>query len=44
MKFKHEVLFRVTVDVNGKQEYAIHTGDYDDLCDQLTNIYIKESE
>ena len=30
-QFKQEVLFRVTVDVNGKQEYAIHTRDYDEL-------------
>ena len=43
-QFKQEVLFRVTVDVNGKQEYAINTTDYDKLCDELTNIYIQESK
>ena len=42
-QFKQEVLFRVTVDVNGKQEYAIHTGDYDELCDKLTDVMIKET-
>jgi hypothetical protein len=43
MKFKQEVLFRVTVDVNGKQEYTINTTDYDYLCDKLTDVYIKET-
>lgn len=43
MKFKRDVLFRVTVDVNGKQEYTINTTDYDQLCDELTNVYIKET-
>jgi len=42
-KFKNEVLFRVTVQVNGKQEYAIHTEDYDDLCDKLTDVMIRET-
>ena len=42
-QFKQEVLFRVTVDVNGKQEYAIHTRDYDELCDKLTDVMIKET-
>ena len=43
MKFKQEVLFRVTVDVNGKQEYTINTTDYDYLCYKLTDVYIKET-
>jgi len=43
MKFKHEVLFRVTVDVNGKQEYIIKTRDYDHLCSKLTDVMIKET-
>ena len=43
MKFNHEVLFRVTVDVNGKQEYTINTTDYDYLCDKLTDVMIKET-
>ena len=42
-RFKNEILFRVTVDVNGKQEYAIHTGNYDELCDKLTDVMIKET-
>jgi hypothetical protein len=42
-KFKHEVLFRVTVDVNGKQEYVINTKDYDQLCDKLTDVMIRET-
>mgnify|MGYP003154992312 FL=1 len=42
-KFKHEVLFRVTVDVNGKQEYVINTKDYDHLCDKLTDVMIRET-
>ena len=42
-KFKNEVLFRVTVTVNGKQEYAIHTVDYDELCDKLTDVMIRET-
>ena len=43
MKFKHDVMFRVQVSVNGKQEYTINTTDYDQLCDELTNVYIKET-
>ena len=43
MKFKHDVMFRVQVSVNGKQEYTINTTNYDHLCDELTNVYIKES-
>lgn len=43
MKFKHEVMFRVTVDVNGKQEYVINTTDYDKLCSKLTDVMIKET-
>ena len=42
-KFKQDVLFRVTVDVNGKQEYIINTTDYDYLCDKLTDVMIKET-
>ena len=42
-EFKNEVLFRVTVDVNGKQEYTINTVDYDELCDKLTDVMIKET-
>ncbi len=43
MKFKQDVLFRVTVDVNGKQEYVFNTSDYDHLCDKLTDVMIKET-
>ena len=43
MKYKQEVLWRVTVDVNGKQEYTINTTDYDYLCDKLTDVMIKET-
>jgi len=43
MKFKHEVMFRVQVTVNGKQEYIINTRDYDHLCDKLTDVMIKET-
>ena len=42
-KFKHDVLFRVTVDVNGKREYVINTKDYDHLCDKLTDVMIRET-
>ncbi len=42
-KFKNQVLFKVTVDVNGRQEYAIHTSSYDDLCDKLTDVMIRET-
>tara|TARA_B100000287_G_scaffold411932_1_gene441864 strand:- start:184 stop:324 length:141 start_codon:yes stop_codon:yes gene_type:complete len=42
-EFKNEVLFRVTVDVNGKQEYNINETNYDQLCDKLTDIMIKET-
>jgi len=42
-KFKNDVLWRVTVDVNGKQEYNINTRDYDHLCDKLTDVMIKET-
>ena len=43
MKFKHDVMFRVQVSVNGKQEYIINTTDYDYLCYKLTDVYIKET-
>ena len=43
MKYKQEVLWRVTVDVNGKHEYTINTTDYDYLCDKLTDVMIKET-
>ena len=43
MKFKHEVMFRVQVSVNGRQEYTINTTDYDYLCDKLTDVMIKET-
>ena len=43
MKFKHDVMFRVQVSVNGKQEYIINTTVYDYLCDKLTDVYIKET-
>ena len=42
-KFKNDILFRVTVDVNGKQEYTINTSDYDGLCDKLTDVMIRET-
>tara|TARA_R100001244_G_scaffold2450_1_gene3863 strand:- start:347 stop:481 length:135 start_codon:yes stop_codon:yes gene_type:complete len=43
MKFKHDVMFKVEISVNGKQEYTISTTDYDYLCDKLTDVYIKET-
>ena len=42
-QFKNEVLWRVTVQINGKQEYAIHTTSYDELCDKLTDVMIRET-
>jgi len=42
-KFKNQVLFKVTVDVNGRQEYTIRTSSYDDLCDKLTDVMIRET-
>ena len=42
-QFKNEIIFRVTVNVNGRQEYAIHTADYDELCDKLTDVMIRET-
>ena len=42
-KFKNEVTFKVSVDVNGKQEYNFMERNYDKLCDKLTDIMIKET-
>ena len=42
-KFKNEVLFKVSVDVNGKQEYNFMERNYDQLCDKLTDIMIRET-
>ena len=42
-KFKNEVLFKVSVDVNGKQEYNYKEKNYDQLCDKLTDIMIRET-
>ena len=41
---KHnEILWKVSVDVNGKQEYVVRESDYDILCDKLTDIMIRET-
>jgi len=42
-QFKNEVLFKVQVTVNGKQEYSINEKDYDTLCDKLTDVMIRET-
>ena len=42
-KFKNEVLFKVSIDVNGKQEYNFMEKNYDQLCDKLTDIMIRET-
>ena len=42
-KFKNEVTFKVSVDVNGKQEYNFMERNYDKICDKLTDIMIKET-
>ena len=42
-KFNNDILWRVTVDVNCKQEYNINESNYDQLCDKLTDIMIKET-
>tara|TARA_R100001510_G_scaffold34975_1_gene31509 strand:- start:420 stop:560 length:141 start_codon:yes stop_codon:yes gene_type:complete len=42
-EFKNEVLFKVSVDVNGKQEYNFMEKNYDQLCDKLTDIMIRET-
>mgnify|MGYP003125979964 FL=1 len=38
-----EILWKVSVDVNGKQEYVVRESDYDTLCDKLTDIMIRET-
>jgi len=35
-----DVLWKVQVTINGKQEYTITETSYDKLCQELTNIYI----
>ena len=42
-KFKNDVLFKVQVTVNGKQEYSINETNYDALCDKLTDVMIRET-
>ena len=42
-KFKNDIMFRVEVTVNGKQEYNIKENDYDRLCDKLTDVMIRET-
>jgi len=42
-KFKNEVLFKISVDINGKQEYSFMEKNYDKLCDKLTDIMIRET-
>ena len=42
-EFKNEVIFKISVDINGKQEYDIMEKDYDQLCDKLTDIMIRET-
>jgi hypothetical protein len=43
MKFKHDIVWRLTVDVNGKQEYNIKESNYDTLYDKMTDIMIRET-
>ena len=42
-KFNNDVLFKVSVDINGKQEYNFMERNYDQLCDKLTDIMIRET-
>jgi len=35
-----DVLWKVQVTINGKQEHTITEKSYDKLCEELTNIYI----
>tara|TARA_R110001592_G_scaffold48651_8_gene152875 strand:+ start:212 stop:352 length:141 start_codon:yes stop_codon:yes gene_type:complete len=42
-EFKNEVIFKISVDINGKQEYSFMEKDYDQLCDKLTDIMIRET-
>ena len=42
-QFKNDVLFKVQVTVNGKQEYSINETNYDALCDKLTDVMIRET-
>ncbi len=42
-EFKNEVLFKISVDINGKQEYNFIERNYDKLCDKLTDIMIRET-
>jgi len=42
-QFKNEVLFKISVDINGKQEYNFIERNYDKLCDKLTDIMIRET-
>jgi len=39
----NDILWKVSVDVNGKQEYVVRESDYDTLCDKLTDIMIRET-
>ena len=35
-----EIIYKVQVTINGKQEYTITEKSYDKLCEELTSIYI----
>ena len=43
MKNKRDIMWKLTVDVNGRQEYTIKDSDYDAFYEKMTDIYIKET-
>ena len=40
---KNDITYKVSVDINGKQEYNFMETNYDQLCDKLTDIMIRET-
>ena len=40
---KNDIIYKVSVDINGKQEYNFMEKNYDQLCDKLTDIMIRET-
>jgi hypothetical protein len=43
MKNKRDIMWKLTVDVNGRQEYTIKESNYDTLYEKMTDIMIRET-
>ena len=43
MKFKQDIVWKLTVNVNGKEVHNIKESNYDTLYEKMTDIMIRET-